>query len=58
MDIYSFPFRFPEKIGGNLSGVHYIRDVSDADSLISSLVSSLYFYYSALHKTDILKLVY
>ncbi|KAI9174573.1 hypothetical protein LWI28_019464 [Acer negundo] len=29
--------RFPEKIGGNLSGVHYIRDVADADSLISSL---------------------
>lgn len=32
--------RFPEKIGGNLSGVHYIRDVSDADSLISSLEKS------------------
>ncbi|CAN4077666.1 unnamed protein product [Withania somnifera] len=29
--------RFPEKIGGNLPGVHYIRDVVDADSLISSL---------------------
>ncbi|XP_050266538.1 monodehydroascorbate reductase, chloroplastic/mitochondrial [Quercus robur] len=29
--------RFPDKIGGNLSGVHYIRDVADADSLISSL---------------------
>ncbi|KAI3689630.1 hypothetical protein L2E82_47594 [Cichorium intybus] len=29
--------RFPEKIGGNLRGVHYIRDVADADSLISSL---------------------
>ncbi|KAL7596540.1 monodehydroascorbate reductase, chloroplastic/mitochondrial [Lactuca sativa] len=29
--------RFPEKIGGNLHGVHYIRDVADADSLISSL---------------------
>uniref|UniRef100_A0A2P2L8B8 FAD/NAD(P)-binding domain-containing protein n=1 Tax=Rhizophora mucronata TaxID=61149 RepID=A0A2P2L8B8_RHIMU len=29
--------RFPEKIGGNLPGVHYIRDVADADSLISSL---------------------
>lgn len=29
--------RFPEKIGGNLPGVHYIRDVTDADSLISSL---------------------
>lgn len=31
-------FRFPDKIGGNLPGVHYIRDVADADSLISSLV--------------------
>lgn len=29
--------RFPEKIGGNLPGVHYIRDVADADSLIESL---------------------
>ncbi|XP_058732062.1 monodehydroascorbate reductase, chloroplastic/mitochondrial-like isoform X1 [Vicia villosa] len=29
--------RFPEKIGGNLDGVHYIRDVADADSLVSSL---------------------
>ncbi|XP_043710112.1 monodehydroascorbate reductase, chloroplastic/mitochondrial-like isoform X2 [Telopea speciosissima] len=29
--------RFPEKIGGNLSGIHYIRDVADADSLIASL---------------------
>ncbi|XP_058084731.1 monodehydroascorbate reductase, chloroplastic/mitochondrial [Magnolia sinica] len=29
--------RFPEKIGGSLPGVHYIRDVADADSLISSL---------------------
>lgn len=29
--------RLPEKIGGNLPGVHYIRDVADADSLISSL---------------------
>ncbi|GKV23165.1 hypothetical protein SLEP1_g32930 [Rubroshorea leprosula] len=29
--------RFPEKIGGNLPGVHYIRDIADADSLISSL---------------------
>ncbi|KAF7828229.1 monodehydroascorbate reductase, chloroplastic/mitochondrial [Senna tora] len=29
--------RFPEKIGGNLPGVHYIRDVADADSLVSSL---------------------
>lgn len=32
--------RFPEKIGGNLPGVHYIRDVADADSLISSLEKS------------------
>ncbi|GAU19398.1 hypothetical protein TSUD_76430 [Trifolium subterraneum] len=30
--------RFPDKIGGNLSGVHYIRDVADADSLVSSLI--------------------
>ncbi|KAL5551838.1 hypothetical protein UlMin_002014 [Ulmus minor] len=29
--------RFPEKIGGNMPGVHYIRDVADADSLVSSL---------------------
>lgn len=29
--------RFPEKIGGDLPGVHYIRDVADADSLVSSL---------------------
>ncbi|CAK9141944.1 unnamed protein product [Ilex paraguariensis] len=29
--------RFPEKIGGKLLGVHYIRDVADADSLIASL---------------------
>lgn len=29
--------RFPEKIGGNLPGVHYIRDVADANLLVSSL---------------------
>ncbi|KAK4486476.1 hypothetical protein RD792_009156, partial [Penstemon davidsonii] len=29
--------RFPDKIGGNLPGVHYIRDIADANSLISSL---------------------
>ncbi|XP_073303844.1 monodehydroascorbate reductase, chloroplastic/mitochondrial [Primulina huaijiensis] len=29
--------RFPDKIGGNLPGVHYIRDVADANSLISFL---------------------
>lgn len=29
--------RLPEKIGGNLPGVHYIRDIADADALISSL---------------------
>lgn len=29
--------RFPEKIGGNLPGVHYIRDVADADLLVESL---------------------
>lgn len=33
--------RFPEKIGGNLAGVHYIRDVADADFLVSSLVTLL-----------------
>lgn len=27
----------PEKIGGDLPGVHYIRDVADANSLMSSL---------------------
>lgn len=32
--------RFPEKIGGNLPGVHYIRDVADADSLVESLGKS------------------
>lgn len=37
-EIFAPVFRFPEKIGGNLPGVHYIRDVADADSLISSLV--------------------
>ncbi|CAA6673738.1 unnamed protein product [Spirodela intermedia] len=29
--------RFPAGIGGSLLGVHYIRDVADADSLVSSL---------------------
>jgi monodehydroascorbate reductase (NADH) len=29
--------RFPDKIGGHLPGVHYIREVADADSLIASL---------------------
>lgn len=29
--------RLPEKIGGSLPGVHYIRDVADADALITSL---------------------
>lgn len=32
--------RFPEKIGGNMPGVHYIRDVADADSLVSSLAKA------------------
>lgn len=32
-------YRFPEKIGGNLPGVHYIRDVADANALIQSLVN-------------------
>ncbi|KAF3790996.1 Monodehydroascorbate reductase 5 [Nymphaea thermarum] len=27
----------PEKIGGQLPGVHYIRDIDDADSFVSSL---------------------
>ncbi|XP_057810551.1 monodehydroascorbate reductase 5, chlorplastic-like isoform X1 [Salvia miltiorrhiza] len=36
--LFLFCFRFPDKIGGNLAGVHYIRDVADANSLISSLV--------------------
>ncbi|GAB4834457.1 hypothetical protein Ancab_032713 [Ancistrocladus abbreviatus] len=31
-------WRLLEKIGGILPGVHYIRDVADADSLVSSLV--------------------
>lgn len=29
--------RFPDGIGGSLPGVHYIRDVADADLLVSSL---------------------
>ena len=37
--IFLLCFRFPDKIGGNLGGVHYIRDVADANSLISSLVN-------------------
>ncbi|AQK41658.1 Monodehydroascorbate reductase 5 mitochondrial [Zea mays] len=32
--------RLPEKIGGKLPGVHYIRDVADADALVSSLGSA------------------
>lgn len=32
--------RLPETKGGSLPGVHYIRDVSDADTLISSLEKS------------------
>ena len=36
-----FLSRLPEKIGGKLPGVHYIRDVADADSLVSSLVCSV-----------------
>lgn len=31
--------RLPEKIGGSLRGVHYIRDVADADQLVAALVS-------------------
>ncbi|KAL0408139.1 UNVERIFIED_CONTAM: Monodehydroascorbate reductase, chloroplastic/mitochondrial [Sesamum radiatum] len=37
MDTLFHGIRFPDKIGGNLPGVHYIRDVADANSLISSL---------------------
>lgn len=37
---FFFFSRFPEKIGGNIPGVHYIRDVADADLLVSSLVIS------------------
>ncbi|CAM9001465.1 unnamed protein product [Rhodiola kirilowii] len=32
--------RFPKEIGGSLPGVHYIRDVADADSLVASLSKS------------------
>ena len=39
-------YRFPEKIGGNLAGVHYIRDVADADALIQSLVN--FFFLSVV----------
>ncbi|GFZ16448.1 monodehydroascorbate reductase 6 [Actinidia rufa] len=35
--IFCETFAFPDKIGGNLPGVHYIRDVADADLLITSL---------------------
>ncbi|XP_028074110.1 uncharacterized protein LOC114276530 isoform X1 [Camellia sinensis] len=33
--------RFPEKIGRNLPGIHYIRDVAYADSLISPPVNNM-----------------
>jgi hypothetical protein len=44
------------KIGGNLPGVHYVRDVADADSLVSSLVCSGNKFYSSLSssRTDVL----
>ncbi|KAL2612468.1 hypothetical protein R1flu_024160 [Riccia fluitans] len=32
--------RLPEKIGGSLKGVYYIRDVADADQLVSALKSA------------------
>ncbi|KAG6543879.1 hypothetical protein Mapa_014719 [Marchantia paleacea] len=32
--------RLPEKIGGSLHGVHYIRDVEDADQLVTALQSA------------------
>lgn len=32
--------RLPDNIGGSLRGVHYIRDVADADLLVSSLQSA------------------
>lgn len=32
--------RLPDKIGGSLPGVHYIRDVADADLLVSSMQSA------------------
>lgn len=32
--------RLPDSIGGNLPGVHYIRDVADADLLVSSMQSA------------------
>ncbi|OAE28083.1 hypothetical protein AXG93_4577s1150 [Marchantia polymorpha subsp. ruderalis] len=32
--------RLPEKIGGSLRGVHYIRDVADADQLVAALQSA------------------
>jgi hypothetical protein len=33
--------RLPESIGGSLPGVHYIREVADADALVTSLVKFL-----------------
>jgi monodehydroascorbate reductase (NADH) len=29
--------RLPESIGGSLPGVHYIREVADADALVTTL---------------------
>lgn len=34
--------RFPDSIGGSLPGVHYIRNVADADSLVSALVCHMH----------------
>lgn len=47
--LYSLVLRFPDRIGGGLPGVHYIRDVADADSLISSLVNSVYSAHPLAH---------
>jgi hypothetical protein len=33
--------RLPESIGGSLPGVHYIREVADADALVTTLVKFL-----------------
>ena len=52
-----FDFRFPEKIGGNLPGVHYIRDVADADSLIESFVMQLFPFFCTSFTSTILLII-
>lgn len=47
--LFSLVLRFPDKIGGGLPGVHYIRDVADADSLISSLVVHPFLHAVHIH---------